>query len=253
MIQEIKLIFTALMFYSRIPVPKSTGYSDEQLNKATRYFPLVGIIVGSIGALVFVGVHHFLSVHISVLAAMITMILVTGAFHEDALSDFCDGFGGGYTKEKILSIMKDSRIGTYGAVGLVMLLLSKFVLISEINVVKIPFVLIAAHAVSRANTVLLIYTSHYVRVDDSSKSKTIGQKHSWGSIVIAMIIGLLPLCLIAYSYIPVIIGAMLLIFAYFRYYVQKVIGGYTGDVLGALQQISEIGFYVVFLICCKLL
>lgn len=251
--QQVKLILTAIMFYSRIPVPKSTGYSDEQLNKATRYFPLVGIIIGSLGAGVFWGVHHVFSQTMSIVIAMISMILATGAFHEDAFSDFCDGFGGGYTHEKILSIMKDSRIGTYGATGLVLLLLSKVFLLTEINPVQIPFILIAAHALSRVISVIMIYTSQYVRFDDSSKSKPIGQKHSTISLIVAIFIGIVPLFLIPYMYIPVIIGVLLLAFLYFRYYVHKVLGGYTGDVLGALQQISEVGFYVAYICCCKLM
>lgn len=241
------------MFYTRLPVPKSTGFSSANLNKATRYFPLIGIIVGGIGAAVFYGANQLLSVNISLLISLSIMILVTGAFHEDALSDFCDGFGGGYTKEKILSIMKDSRIGTYGAVALVILLLSKFMMLSEFNAVEIPLILIAAHSASRINPILMIFTSRYIREDNSSKSKPVGKKHSKRTLVIAIIIGIIPLCLISVYIIPFLIIVLLLIFVYFRYYVRKKIGGYTGDVLGALQQFSEIGFYLTYLIVEKII
>ncbi|MEI7596711.1 MAG: adenosylcobinamide-GDP ribazoletransferase [Bacteroidota bacterium] len=250
--QELKVLFTAIMFYSRIPVPK-IEYPDELLNKATRYFPFVGIIVGAIGALTFVISHLVLSTNISVLAAMISMIMATGAFHEDAISDFCDGFGGGYTKEKILDIMKDSRIGTYGAVAIVMLLLSKFFLLSEIDTAKMPIILISAHALSRLSTIVMIYSSNYVRFDNNSKAKPIGQKHSFSTIVIASIFGLTPLCFLPTIYIPFILVILLILFVYFRYYVHKIIGGYTGDVLGTLQQLSEIGFYLVYIVCSKML
>ena len=249
--KEIKILLTAIMFYSRIPVPKSTGFSEEQLNKATRYFPLVGIIVGGIGAIVYIGSQFLFSNNISILFSIASMILLTGAFHEDAFSDFCDGFGGGYTKEKILSIMKDSRIGTYGAIGLVLLLLSKIFLLSEFNIKTIPIMLIAAHAISRFNVIILIYSSQYVRFDDSSKSKPIGQKHSIITFIVAAVFGLIPLCLLPIMYIPFIGISLLCILLYFRYYIHKIIGGYTGDVLGALQQISEIGFYIVYILCCK--
>ncbi|MCK5135218.1 MAG: adenosylcobinamide-GDP ribazoletransferase [Bacteroidales bacterium] len=250
---ELKIFFTALMFFTRIPVPKSTGFSPENLNKATRYFPLIGIIVGGAGALVFLAAHQLLSVHIAILISIITMILLTGAFHEDALADFCDGFGGGYTKEKILAIMKDSRIGTYGAVGLILLLLAKFLLLAEFNPSQIPLILIAAHALSRVNPVILIFTSKYTGDENNSKSKPVGQKSSITTLILAVIFGLLPLVFISPHIIPFLIFAYALIFIYFRHYVHKKVGGYTGDVLGALQQFSEVGFYLTCLIVDKLI
>lgn len=251
--KEFKLILTAIMFYSRIPVPQSTGYSDEQMNKSTRYFPLVGIIIGGIGAVLFWTANHLFSQMLSILVAMIGMIFISGAFHEDAFSDFCDGIGGGYTPEKMLAIMKDSRIGTYGATGLVLLLLSKLLLLSEMQPVQVPLVLLTAHAVSRVFPVLMIYTSKYVRFDDSSKIRPISQKHTPATLLVALVIGLAPLCFMPWAFIPVLLGTLILVFIYFRYYVHKVLGGYTGDVLGALQQISEVVFYLIFICCVKLL
>lgn len=250
---ELKIFFTALMFYSRIPVPKSTGYSAKNLNKATRYFPFVGAIVGGIGALVFMGTSYFFSSYLAIIASLASMILLTGAFHEDALADFCDGFGGGYGKEKILRIMKDSQIGTYGAVGLIFLFLSKVVLLAEFEASHIPVVLISAHILSRLNPVLMIFTSEYVSEDRNSKSKPIGEKHSGWTLVIATLIGLSPLVLIQPMLIPVILVLLALILIYFRYYVHKKVGGYTGDILGALQQFSELGFYIAYLIAIQLI
>ena len=248
MIKELRLFFTALMFYTRIPVPRSTGYSPENLNKATRYFPLIGAVVGGVGALVFWGTDMVLPVKVAVLLSMVTQIMVTGAFHEDAIADFCDGFGGGYTKERILSIMKDSRIGTYGAVGLVMILLTRFFLLSEFNVVFIPVALVVAHVVSRLVPVLLIFSSKYVSDFDKSKSKPIGQKSSKVTLIVALLLGLLPLVLVSPVKIFFITLFLIPLFFYFRYYVHKHIGGYTGDVLGALQQLSEISVYIALLI-----
>lgn len=241
------------MFYTRIPVPKSTGFSPENLNKATRYFPLIGIIVGGAGALVFMAAHQLLPVHIAMLISIVTIILLTGAFHEDALSDFCDGFGGGYTKETILTIMKDSRIGTYGALGLILLILAKFLLLCEFKPSQIPFILIAAHAMSRVNPVIMIFSSQYIRDDNSAKSKSVGQKNSATTLVIALLLGFLPLVFIPLLIIPFLAFTLTLIFIYFRYYVHKKVGGYTGDILGALQQFSEVGFYLTWLIVDKLI
>ncbi|MFC2097239.1 adenosylcobinamide-GDP ribazoletransferase [Bacteroidota bacterium] len=250
---EFKIFLTALMFYTRIPVPENTGYSEKNLNKASRYFPLIGIIVGGTGALVFWGTNYLFSVQISILMSMGIMILLTGAFHEDALSDFCDGFGGGFSKDKILSIMKDSHIGTYGAIGLIILLLSKFFLLSEFNPANIPLILIVAHAHSRIYPVILIYTSKYVREGDDSKSKSVGKKQSISSLFIAIIFGCMPLLLIETIVIPFLLIANVLIFIFFRYYIHKKIGGYTGDVLGTLQQFTEIGFYLSYLITFQII
>ena len=181
------------------------------------------------------------------------MILLTGAFHEDALSDFCDGFGGGYTKNKILSIMKDSRIGTYGAVGLIILLLAKFFLLLEFDPINIPVILIIAHAHSRVYPVILIFTSKYVREGEDSKSKPVGKRNSLVTLFVALITGSLPLLLIDPIVIPFLLIFNALIFVFFRYYIHKKIGGYTGDVLGALQQFTEVGFYMVFLISFQII
>ena len=245
---EIKIFFTALMFYTRIPVPKNTGFSNDNLNKSAKYFPLVGIIVGSVGAIAFMASNYFLSVQTSVLLSVLSMIMLTGAFHEDAIADFCDGFGGGYTKKRILEIMKDSYIGTYGAVSLVVLILLKVLLLSEIDVKQIPFVIIAAHALSRVNPVILMYTSKYVRDDDTSKSKPVGERKSIDILIVAIILGVIPMFFLPIIIAPFIMIVLVLILLYHRYYIHKKIGGYTGDILGALQQFSEVGFYVSYIV-----
>ena len=236
------------MFYTRIPVPKSTGYSEENFSKATRYFPLIGIIVGSISAMVFYALQFVLPKEIAILFSMAASIYVTGAFHEDGFADFCDGFGGGYTKEKILSIMKDSRIGTYGAVALVLMLAIKFFSIRYINTAMIPIILVNAHAFSRIFPVLMIYTCPYSRTDALSKTKPVGKRGNMASLFLAVFTGLL---LFPFLHPVVIVLALLIcsfVFLILRTYILKRIDGYTGDVLGALQQLCEIGFYLAYLI-----
>jgi adenosylcobinamide-GDP ribazoletransferase len=211
------------------------------------------MIVGGAGALVFILCNLILGTEASVLGSLIVMVLLTGAFHEDGLADFCDGMGGGYSKEQTLSIMKDSQIGTYGAIALVLLFIAKVVLISEMDVGFIPVTIISAHALSRLNPVLMIFTSTYVQDAKKSKSKPIGKKSSFGVLVFAVLFALSPLVLLYLVGIPLLIlgpillMVQLLILVGFRSYVIRKIGGYSGDVLGALQQISEIAYYVTFL------
>ncbi len=163
---EIKLFFTAVMFYTRIPCPPNIDHKEEYLNLSTKYFPLIGWIVGGITAGVFYLANIVFPLSVSIILSIISGILTTGAFHEDGFADFCDGFGRGWTKEKILDIMKDSRIGTYGAAALVLILLLKYFALSSVDVKMLPFLLIAAHSLSRLSEVSLIYTHKYSRDDE---------------------------------------------------------------------------------------
>lgn len=251
------------MFYTRIPCPKSITHHPDYLNKATRYFPFIGWIVGSISFLAFYLFSLFLSIETAVIFAIIASVLTTGAFHEDGFADVCDGFGGGWTKEKILMIMKDSAIGAYGAIGLVLLFLVKFKLLSESiflftihqNYLLIFLLFISAHALSRLAAISIIFTHEYSRDDASSKSKPIAKQHTWKEIVGSFFFGLLPV--FALSYFSFEIKTILILIPVFltRYflarYFQKWIDGYTGDCLGATQQVCEVIFYLSLLFIWK--
>jgi len=245
--KEWKIFLTALMFYSRIPVGNISGWNEEMLNKATRYFPLVGWIVGGVAAILFWTTSQFLPISIAVLLSMIATILFTGAFHEDGFADFCDGFGGGYTPQRILEIMKDSRIGTYGTLGLLLMLGTKFLALQHIDFVRIPLVLIAGHALSRIFPVLLIYSSVYARLDASSKTKPVGKADSLYSLLLALLFGLLPMAFLQWTEIVLVLAVLLVLAFFFRNYITRKLGGYTGDVLGALQQLCEVVFYLLIL------
>ena len=232
------------MFYTRIPVGNIIGWHEDLLNKATRYFPFIGILVGGVAAFLLWSLSFTFPISIALILSMIGTIYLTGAFHEDGFADFCDGFGGGYTKEKVLEIMKDSRIGTYGSIGLIMILGVKFLSLNEIQVSRIPFILIAGHTISRVMPVIMIYTSEYARLDATSKTKPVGKKDSSFSLIFAIITGGITLFFLSGLEILVSISVLLLVFLIFRRYINKKLGGYTGDVLGALQQLCEVFFYL---------
>jgi adenosylcobinamide-GDP ribazoletransferase len=232
------------MFYTRFPVRKIEGWSEMMLNKSTRYFPFIGIIVGGVGALFFLGANQIFPLSLAVLLSMIATIFFTGAFHEDGFADFSDGFGGGYTKERILEIMKDSRIGTYGSVALFMILGVKFLALTQIEITRIPYLIIVGHAVSRLFPVLLIYTSEYARLDASSKTKPVGKADSTFSLVFALAIGGSTLFFLSWIEVAITLFSLTIVFLLFRKYINKKLGGYTGDILGALQQLCEVFFYL---------
>ncbi|KDN56207.1 adenosylcobinamide-GDP ribazoletransferase [Flavobacterium seoulense] len=249
--KELRIFFTALMFYTRIPCPKNINHHPDYLNKASRYFPIIGWIVGGISFMIYYLASFVFSIEIAVVLSIIAGILVTGAFHEDGFADVCDGFGGGWTKEKILLIMKDSAIGAYGAIGLVLLFLLKFQilvqLVEDINSITVGFLLfVAAHAVSRLAAISIVFTHHYSREDASSKSKPIAQNYTWREVVGAFFFGLLPLLILSYfrwQMLIVVIPVFLTRF-FMASYFQKWIDGYTGDCLGATQQVCEVVFYL---------
>ncbi len=236
------------MFYTRIPVPRSLEYSNERLNRATRYLTIIGILVGGIGATVFYGLSFLLPFELAIFLSMLATIFVTGAFHEDGFADFCDGFGGGYTREKIFTIMKDSRIGTYGSIGLIGMLGTKFLALEAVPAIMIPLTLIAGHAFSRLMPVLIIFTSWYSREDELSKTKPIGKRGKTSDLLIAILFGLIPIAFFPWQLMAVVLPIGLLITFLFKKYTERKIGGYTGDCLGALQQIVEVVFYLCLLI-----
>lgn len=242
--KEIQIFLTAILFFTRIPCPKWVDHDPEFLQKSVRYFSLVGIIVGSIGAFVFYGFSFIFSIEISLLISMLSTIYVTGAFHEDGFADVCDGFGGGWTKEKILLIMKDSRLGTYGVSGLILILALKFLTLREIPIHFITLTIIAGHSVSRFIATTLIYTHPYARDTADSKAKPAAKSITIEMVITSAVFGLAPLLFFKTSLIFLTLIPCYLAKMYLGGKFKKWIGGQTGDCAGAVQQLCEVVFYL---------
>jgi adenosylcobinamide-GDP ribazoletransferase len=240
MVQEWRYFLTAICFFTRIPV-SLPDFQESDLNHSTRYFPLVGVLVGVVSAGVYYLAHRVLPQDVSVLLSMLTSLLMTGAFHEDGLADAVDGLGGGYTKERVLEIMQDSRIGSFGATALVMALLAKFTVLTHIDAVSLPLVMIAGHSVSRMMAVLVIYRQSYVR--EGGKAKPLATKLTKGELLLAALFGFGILYFFELAQLKAL-ALVILVWFWFSRLIQKRIGGYTGDCLGAMQQLTEIAFYV---------
>ncbi|MDO9599063.1 MAG: adenosylcobinamide-GDP ribazoletransferase [Azoarcus sp.] len=248
---QLELFFTALGFFTRLPVPAWVPWSPERLNHAARYFPLVGWVVGAIGALSYLVLALILPPSLAVILSMAVTIRATGAFHEDGWADSCDGLGGGWEKAQVLTIMKDSRIGSYGTVGMVLMLLAKAAALIELGAdgdLAVAFALLVAHPLSRLASTSLIHLLPYVREDETSKSKPLARRLSGTELAIACAFGLLPLALLA----PLeALGAVTATIAATvwaaRMFVRR-LGGYTGDLLGATQQVTELACYLGILV-----
>jgi len=252
---ELRLFFMALMFYTRIPCPSWVGYTGEQLNRSTRYFPAIGWVVGVVVAVVAGLAALILPVPVAVICAVAAGVLLTGAFHEDGFGDVCDGFGGGGSPERILGIMKDSRVGAFAVVGLMLLFALKMTAMTMLLSLEPWFGLVAvvfAHVLSRVSVVTIIFTDTYARTDASSKVKPIGRQISVGGLVASCcwllpFVGLLwwrPWWFLA---LPVALLLRLLLGQWFK----KRLGGYTGDCLGATQQVIEVFTFLVALAAIK--
>jgi adenosylcobinamide-GDP ribazoletransferase len=189
-----------------------------------------------------------LPIGVAVLLGMAATILDTGAFHEDGFADSCDGFGGGWDKAQVLAIMKDSRVGSYATLGVGLMLLAKWNALVELDADFAPpllaIALVAGHAVSRLASTLLIFFLEYARDDDSSKSKPLAQRMALHELAIAVAIGLAPCLLLPpIDALVALAAAALSALLAARYFVRR-IGGYTGDCLGAVQQVCELAFYL---------
>lgn len=253
MLQQLRLFLTAVQFFTRIPVPAWVGHSSQQLDKAARYLPAVGIVVGVLAAAVLALAASVLPVSLAIALSMAASVLATGAFHEDGLSDFADGMGGGHTREKVLAIMKDSHAGAYGVIAVVLTLLIKYesllALADKRGLIVVAAAMVAGHAVSRLAAVSIMLSLQYVRTDASARAKPAAQGLGRVSIAIASASALVALCIVlaagaAANATLAGIGCVLLVRVYLAWRLQVRLGGYTGDCLGAVQQVTEIAFYV---------
>jgi len=243
----INRFFVAQSFFTKIPVPVKYDYSKVNYGDATLLLPLIGWIVSGLAAIVFVLLQNYLPLLINIVIALLIITYLTSSLHEDGLADFFDGFAGGWTKEKILSIMKDSHIGTYGVLSLIFSVGLKIILLLNIPQEIIPVTLIIAHSFSRGIAVSFMYDLDYARIEDS-KAKNMVRKITLLELLFVLTISSLPLLLLNNYWIITIIPIVYLLRLYLKHKLKKWIGGYTGDCLGAAQQLYEILIYFITLI-----
>ncbi len=250
----------AVQFFTRIPVTGRladwVGFSPAMLRASAAHFPGVGWVVGSLTALLFWAVSSALPVLPAsawVAAALSTVfsILLTGAFHEDGLADTADGLGGGLTRERVLDIMKDSRIGAYGAIALVLALFSKMsllVLLLQVDARWAVAGLFAAHVTSRLMPLFVIRTLPHVGDTPQSKSKPLAESISNTGVIAGLLWWLPAMALAAQALPPSVLAAACAGaasgMALMGWRLKVRLQGFTGDGLGATQQLSEIGFYL---------
>lgn len=233
----------ALTFYTRIPGPKSVQYNPEMLTRGNVFFPLIGYLVAAFAALVLYLAQMLFSLPVAVLLSMAATIWLTGSFHEDGFADTCDGFGGGYGKSAILTIMKDSRVGTYASVGLIILLLLKFQTLSESA--QPILALFVGHSLSRFFPLLTMSMLPYVREQEDSKSTLLTLSLTKPELLLAACWPLFALCFLPWQSVLVLVSVLALLCLLLTRWFRKQLGGITGDCLGASQQIYEVTVYLL--------
>ena len=245
---QLRLFFTALQFFTRLPIPRWVGFDPAWLNQASRYFPLVGVVVALITGVVYTIAFKLFPPVIAAILSTAAGIYVTGAFHEDGFADACDGFGGGTTPERVIEIMTDSRVGAFGAIGIAMMLVLKCATLSALPAPVVVTALLVAHPLSRLAAISLVRFMDYAKA--SGKAKPVALGIADRDLAIAALITLLPIVLFgAIDLMPWygIAAGMLPVAGMWWWamrFFQRRLGGYTGDCLGAAQQVTEVAFYL---------
>lgn len=253
LVHEARLVLVALQYFTRLPVPALPRFDARWLSQAVRYFPLAGLVVGTLTALVLFAASIALPWPIAAALALAASLGITGAFHEDGLADTFDALGGHVTRERALEIMRDSRIGTYGATALVLALLVRWQALVALRLPEAMVLLLVGHALSRAAAALLMAGLPYVRLDIDAKAKPVAQPMGAGQAIATAVIGLLPLAgVIAWQprlapSLGVALAAVALVHGICRRWLRRRLGGYTGDGLGATQQLAEIAFALAWI------
>lgn len=242
--EALRPFLTGLMFLTRLPCPEWVGHEAEYLARSTPYFPVIGLIVGGWGAAFFLGAALALPPMVAAIISTTATVWLTGAFHEDGLADACDGFGGGWGKDQILAIMKDSRIGSYGAVGLVLVMGAKLSCLATFSPEAALRALVAAHVLGRWSSLPLIWALPYVRETGAKGKPFAASVTPWrltvGSILAAVIV-VAAVGSAAWAPALAVLGVTVLAGRYFH----RIIGGITGDCLGATNQLAEVAVYMV--------
>lgn len=234
----------ALVFLTRLPISLRFSFDMSDLKTASRCFPVIGIIVGGLSGTVFMAAYAVgLSTLLSAFLAIASQVLLTGALHEDAIGDVADGFGGGSTRSKKLEIMRDSQLGTFGVLALILVIGMKIAAIASApNPTMIFAILVSAATVSRALMTWGMYLMPSARAD--------GLSYSAGRpLILAPLLATAIAILVAIISLGNLVGATALLVAIIcaalmGFIAYRQIGGQTGDVLGAIQQISELGFII---------
>jgi adenosylcobinamide-GDP ribazoletransferase len=244
--REARLLAVALQFLTRLPTPRLANWQAQWLTDCVRYFPLVGALVGMLGAAVLWLGAQLWPAYLAALLAMAATACITGAFHEDGLADTFDALGGSVPRERALAIMKDSRIGSYGALALVLVTLLRVAALGTLAQHSLPYAcaaLVLTHALARAAPVWVMARLPYAGDEAHAKAKPLARgvgtplllvAFAWAATIAALLLLWLP-----WPHVLLAIAAAGVVALFMQRWLRKRLGGYTGDTLGATEQLAE--------------
>ena len=239
-------LLAAFIFFTRLPFWRLKEVPSECFKHVVPYWPWVGWLTGGLMAMVLGLGSQVMPASLAWILAIVTRLLVTGALHEDGLADFFDGFGGGTTRERTLTIMKDSHIGTYGVIGLIVY----FLLMLELRHLPVPVLctlVVCGDCWGKLCASQLINFLPYSRKEEDSKAKVIYNRMSGKELFFCIAGGVLPLLLLP-SYLWVALIAPCLVLVFLIRMMKRRLQGYTGDCCGATFLMCEMAFYLSALI-----
>lgn len=247
-------LLAALTFFTRLPFWRIREIPSEAFKRVVPLWPVAGWLTGFTMALVFWLCSLVMPLTLAWIVAILARLLLTGALHEDGLADFIDGFGGGTTRERTLSIMKDSHIGTYGVIGLIVYFALMMQLPSVISRDTLILVVLCGDCWSKCCAAQLINLLPYARNEEGAKNKTVYARMTLGELLLCFFFGLAPAFVLSFAlgWLPLSILWLLLVpivvMLLLAWLMKRRIGGYTGDCCGATFLLCELAFYLSVLI-----
>ncbi|EHM45310.1 adenosylcobinamide-GDP ribazoletransferase [Yokenella regensburgei] len=244
-----RVFFAMLSFMSRLPVPQrwSQGLDTPDYVRGIVTFPVIGLLLGGLSGVVFVLLNHWCGTPLAALFAVLALALLTGGLHLDGLADTCDGVFSARPRERMLEIMRDSRLGTHGGLALVFVLLAKVLVVSELALrgENMLAALAAACACGRGMSVLLMYGQRYAREEgmgnlfiNKISFKQTAITLALAAVVVIALLGINGLTALLFTFVAVWL---------FGQWLKRILGGQTGDTLGAAIEVGEIVFLLALL------
>lgn len=245
-------LLAACSMFTRIPAWRLCKLEQKDYEHAIDWWSVIGLITGGLMALVFISVSYLLPTPVALILAILARLLLTSGFHEDGLGDFADGFGGGTSRERILSIMKDSHVGSYAVIAYVTYYLLVFSTCISFEAKYIPVILLVSDVVAKFISGLQVQLLPYARSVEQSKTRVVYKRSRLLPLVLSSSLAIaLPALLLPAHWLMGLMPPLLLSLALMAYIRHK-IGGYTGDTCGAIFLITEVAIYVSLLGCLRL-
>lgn len=242
-------VIAALSFFTRLPFWRLADVPRRYYERVVPLWPLAGWLTGGAMALTFWLAAMVLPVDVSVVLALVVRVMLTGALHEDGFADFCDGMGGGTDRKRTLEIMKDSHIGTYGVLGLVLYFLLMFCTLCSVPVGVLPWVMLCGDVFSKWVSANVVRVLPYARTEAEAKNRLVYTRTDAVESAMSLLLGVAPMIVMIVTNVfpPAWLFALILplvVFVIITMMMKRRLQGYTGDCCGALFVVSELTFYI---------